>query len=158
MSHTAAVYVNLYVRNDLLHIRISYVASLVITNDPMNVTTCSGGVAEISCYFTGAPDPFNTRPDWRIIRRNNDGHVISNKTVNAAIIRFNKTDGLAFRTQVLINNSVIVRLSIGPVDDTYNNTSYQCIFTISDTIIESDTAGTVTVIGMYVRMYNYTYL
>ena len=36
---------------------------------------------------------------------------------------------------------------------TYNNTSYQCIFTINDTIIESDTAGTVTVIGMYVSTY-----
>ena len=119
----------------------------------MNVTTCSGGVAEISCDFTGAPDPFNTRPDWRIIRRNSYGHVISNETVNATIIRINKTDGLVFRAQVLSNDSVIGRLSVGPVDDTYNNTSYQCIFTINDTIIESGTAGTVTVIGMYVRMY-----
>ena len=32
--------------------------------------------------------------------------------------------------------------------DTYNNTSYQCIFNINDTIIESNTAGTVTVICM----------
>ena len=46
------------------------------------------------------------------------------------------------------------------MDDAYNNTSYQCIFTINDTTIVSDTAGTVTVIGTYVHMYicMYTYL
>ena len=124
--------------------------ALMITNGPINVTTCSGTNAEISCDFTGAPDPFNTRPDWRIIRRNNDGHVISNETVNATIIRNNRSDGLVFHSQVFVNNRVNIRLSVGPVDDTYNNTSYQCIFTINDNFIESDTAGTVTVIGMYV--------
>ena len=113
----------------------------------MNVTTCIGSVAEISCDYTGV-DPFNTRPDWRIIKRNNEGFVISNETVDAAIIRLNKTDSLLFRTEVLINYSVIGRLLVGPVDDTYNNTSYQCVFTINDTIIESDTSGTVTVVGM----------
>ena len=119
----------------------------------MNMTVCSGSVAQMSCDYTGAPDPRNTRPDWRIIKRSNDGHVISNETVNAVIIRFNKTDGLVFLAQVLINNSVIGRFLVGPVDDTYNNTSYQCIFTINDTIIGSDTAGTVTVIGMYVHTF-----
>ena len=119
--------------------------ALVITNGPMNVTKCSGNVAEISCDYTGV-DPFSTRPDWRIIKRNNDDHVISNETVHAAIIRLNKTDGLVFHL-TLIDNSVYGRLSVGPVDVTYNNTSYQCIFTINDTIIESDTTGTVTVIG-----------
>ena len=125
------------------------ILALTITNGPMNVTVCSGSVTELSCDFTGAPDPFKTRPDWRIIKRNNDGNVISNETVNAAIIRINKSDGLVFHSNVLIDNSTNGRLSVGPVDDTYNNTSYQCIFTINDTIIESNTAGTITVIGMY---------
>ena len=118
----------------------------MITNGPMNVTACSGSVAEISCDFTGAPDAFNTKPDWRIIKRNNDGHVISNETINAAIIRNNRSDGLVFLVEVL-NNNVIGRLLVGPVDDTYNNTSYQCIFNIYDKIIESDTTGTVTALG-----------
>ena len=116
------------------------------------MTTCSGTNAEISCDFTEVSNPFDTRPDWRIIRRNNDGLVISNETVNAGIIRANQTDGLVFHSQVLTNNIVTVRLSVGPVDHTYNNTSYQCIFTINDTIIESNTAGTVSVIGMYVHI------
>ena len=117
------------------------------------MTTCSGTNAEISCDFTEVSNPFDTRPDWRIIRRNNDGLIISNETVNAGIIRANQTDGLVFHSQVLTNNIVTVRLSVGPVDHTYNNTSYQCIFTINNTIIESNTAGTVSVIGMYIHTY-----
>ena len=120
----------------------------------MNVTVCSGTNAEISCGFTGVDNPFNTRSNWswRIIKRNNDGYVISNETVKVPDITANRTDGLAFiivennmNGTISANNSY---LSVGPVDDTYNNTSYQCIFTINDAIIESDTAGTVTVIGM----------
>ena len=126
----------------------------MITNGPMNVTVCSGTNATISCNFTGVSDPLDTLPNWswRIIKRDNDGYVISNETVTVMDINANKTDGLAFRiiTQNLngITSANDSYLSVGPVDDTYNNTSYQCIFTINDTIIESDTAGTVTVIGM----------
>ena len=125
-----------------------FLIALVITNSPMNVTVCSGTSAEISCGYTGV-DAFNTRPDWRIVRRNNDGDVISNDTINGTSIQENRNDGLAFFREVLRDNSANRSyLSVGSVDDTYNNTSYQCIFTINDTIIESDTAGTVIVIGM----------
>ena len=121
----------------------------MITNGPMNVTVCSGTKANISCGFTGV-DPFITRPNWRIIKRNNNGSVISNETVFGLDIRLTKIDDLKF---IIIvsgngNNADKSYLSVGLVDDTYNNTSYQCKFTIDDTIIESDTAGTITVIGM----------
>ena len=126
----------------------------MITNGPMNVTVCSGTNAEISCGFTGVSDPVTTLSywSWRIVKRNNDGYVISNKTVKVMDINANKTDGLVFF--IVANNRNGIHsannsyLSVSPVDDTYNNTSYQCIFTINDTIIESDTAGNVTVIGM----------
>ena len=140
-----------------LYILLSTLA-LVITSDPMNVTVCSGTNAEISCGFTGVDDPFTTRPhwSWRIIKRNNNGYVISNVTVNALDINNNRTDGLAFLIITTTRNGILSAngsyLLVGPVDDTYNNTSYQCIFTINDTIIESDTAGTVTVIGMYISI------
>ena len=129
----------------------------MITNGPMNVTVCSGTNAEISCGFTGVSNPINTRPNWswRIIKRNNDGYVISNETINWMKIDTNKTDGLAFVVVTSNTNDIINAnksyLLVGPVDDTYNNTSYQCIFTINDTIIESDTAGTVTVIGKQIK-------
>ena len=121
----------------------------MITNSPMNVTVCSGTKANIPCGYIGV-DPFNTRPNWRIIKRNNNGSVISNETVSGMDIRSNKFDDLNFFISTIdnVNNADGSYLSVGPVDDTYNNTSYQCIFTINDTIIESDTAGTITVVGM----------
>ena len=140
-----------------IHMMHGYFIALVITSSPMNVTVCSGAVAAISCGFTGV-DPFNTRPNWywRIIKRNNDGDVISNETVRVMDINANTTDSLAYVfVTTNINNITSANnsyLSVGPVDDTYNNTSYQCIFTINGTIIESDNAGTVTVFGMYVHI------
>ena len=123
--------------------------ALMITNGPMNVTVCSGTKANISCGYTGVYDPFNTRPNWRIIKRNNNGSVISNETVSGMDILNSTTDGLEF-VIVLSNDNNADRsyLSVGPVDDTYNNTSYQCIFTVNGDIIESDTTGTITVTGM----------
>ena len=57
-----------------------------------------------------------------------------------------KNDSLEWNISIK-NSNKSSNLSVGPVDETYNNTSYQCIFTINDTIIES-TVGTITVIGM----------
>jgi len=119
----------------------------------MDVTVCSGTKAKVSCGFTGVFNLFNTRPKWRIIKRNNDGDVISNKTVDGMDINNNKIDGLEWKF-LLTNNVNEGFLSVGPVDETYNKSSYQCIFTINDTIIESDTVGTITVIGTYVCYYN----
>ena len=138
-----------------------YIA-LMISTGPMNVTVCSGTNAGISCGFTGISYPSTTIPNWswRIIKRNNDGYVISNETVTvrAMDINANTADDLVFYFIISNRNGTISAndsyLSVGPVDDTYNNTSYQCIFTINDTIIESDTAGIVTVIGMYVYVHS----
>ena len=124
----------------------------------MNLTVCSGTNAEISCGFTGVSDPFTTIPNWywRIIKRNNDGDVISNETVRAVNINTNATDDLVFYFITSNRNGIVSAndsyLSVGPVDDTYNNTLYQCIFINSTTIIESYTTGTITVIGMHVHM------
>ena len=131
----------------------------MITNDPMNVTVCSGTNAEISCGFTGVSSPVTIFRNWywRIIKRSNDGDGISNETVKVIDINANATDGLVFFISSTKRNGIISAnrsyLSVGPVDDTYNNTSYQCIFINSTTIIESDTAGTITVIGTYVCSY-----
>ena len=118
----------------------------MITNGPMNVTVCSGTKAEISCGYTGVRHFLNTIPNWRIIKRNNNGSVISNETVSGMDIVYDTNDGLEFVSND--NSANRSYLSVGPVDDTYN-TSYQCIFTINDTIIESDTAGTITVVGRF---------
>ena len=121
---------------------------MVITNGPMNVTVCSGTKANISCGFNGVSKTFGIRPNWRIIKINNNGSVISNKTVSGMDIHDNKTNGLKYVNVLNGGGANGSYLSVGPVNDTYNNTSYQCIFATNDTIIESDTAGTITVIGM----------
>ena len=125
----------------------------MITNGPKNITVCSGTKPNISCGYTGVSSIVNVRPNWRIIKRNNNGSVFSNGTVSGIDIINNKTDGLEFviiqSNELNVVNADGSYLSVGPVDDTYNNTSYQCIFTINDNIIESDTAGTITVIGMH---------
>ena len=126
----------------------------MITNGPMNVIVCSGTKANISCGYTGVYDFIQTKPNWRIIERNRNGSIISNETVSGMDILNNTTDHLEFVVDKRNgDNADGSYLSVGPVDDTYNNTSYQCIFTINDTIIESDTAGTITVIGMYISLY-----
>ena len=147
-----APYTHTYVQTSM-YISFPYIA-LVITNGPMNVTICSGTKANISCGYTGV-DPFTTRPNWRIIKRNNNGSVISNETVSGSDIRHEKFNDLRFvvRTSGNAKNANGSYLSVGPVDDTYNNTSYQCIFTINDTIIESGTAATITAIGIYICMW-----
>ena len=114
----------------------------------MNVTVCSGTKATISC---GVSNYVKLIPNWRIIKRNNNGIVISNVTVSGEDIGNKQIDNLEFIFTSDDNTANGSYLSVGPVDDTYNNTSYQCIFTINDNIIESDTAGTITVIGMYVH-------
>ena len=118
----------------------------MITNGPMNVTVCSGTKANMSCGYKGV-DPLRIRPNWRIIKRNNNGSVIGNETVSGVDIRDNKFDDMKFFIHISGNNRTAdgSYLSVGPVDNTYNNTSYQCIFTIND---KSDNAGTITVIGM----------
>ena len=125
----------------------------MITNGPMNVTVCNGTKAKISCGYTGVSDFVETRPDWRIIKKNNNGSVFSNETVYGIDIRLKKFNNLIFVVYLSANSAKGSYLLVGPVDDTYNSTSYQCIFTINDNIIASDTAGTITVIGMYLHMY-----
>ena len=124
----------------------------MITNGPMNVTVCSGAKAEMSCELSSA---FQTSPNWRIIKRNNSSNVISNKTLTEVDIANDHFDGLKGKDKPL-NDYMVFSLIVGPVDKSYNNTSYQCIFTIKGTnngtsnIIES-TVGTITVInGTYV--------
>ena len=144
-------YVATYV-HDYAYIIHGYFVALVITSSPMNVTVCSGTYANISCGFTGVDHTSNTRPNWswRIIKRKSDGNIISNETVKVMDINANNTDGLAFFIVTSDKNDTASAnssyLSVGPVDDTYNNTSYRCILTINDTIIESNATGTITVL------------
>ena len=120
--------------------------ALVITNDPMDITVCTGSVVNIPCGFVN--DSANFVPNWRIIRRSNDGSVISNMVISGSVIN-NATDGLVWipDTTSGLLMSPNSRLVVSPVDETDNQSSYQCIFAVGGSNIESS-IGTVTVTGM----------
>ena len=134
--------------NVLLH--DNTIVALEITNGPMDATVCTGSVVNISCGFING-DPNNVVPDWRIVRRRDDGSVISNMIVNGVDIINNNNDDLEWGADLTsgVNMSPNSRLVVGPVNETYNQSSYQCIFTTISGAVESS-IGTLTVAGTYV--------
>ena len=113
----------------------------MVTNGPKNVTVCIGTETKMSCEVNSSSI---IKPKWRIIKRNDSGDIISNETFSEIDIRNDHTDGLRWK-ESLNNNNHTFSLSVGPVDEICNNTSYQCIFTGITSAV-----GTITVIGMYV--------
>ena len=126
------------------------IVALVITNGPMDTTVCTGSVANISCGFNA--DPNIVVPDWGIVRRSDDGSVISNMTVNGLDIINNNNDDLEWVADLTSGDDMSPnsRLVVGPVDETYNQSSYQCIFITISGAVESS-IGTLTVAGTYVH-------
>ena len=122
------------------------VTALEITNGPMNTRVCTGSIANMSCGFVN--DSVNFVPSWRIVRRSDDGSVISNITVGPNDIVSNNNNSLEWVADTTsgVNMSPNSRLLVGPVDETYNQLSYQCIFSVGVNIIESS-VGTLTVTG-----------
>ena len=137
--------------NVLLH--DNTIVALEITNGPMDTTVCTGSVVNISCGFING-NPNFVVPDWRIIRRSDDGSVISNMTISGSNIINNDNDDLEWVADTTsgVNMSPNSRLVVGPVDETYNQSSYQCIFTTLSGAVESS-IGTLIVAGTYVYTY-----
>ena len=118
----------------------------------MNTTECNGSIAIIPCGFENVSNSFV--PDWRIIKRSDDGSVISDMTLSSAVINNDDSDGLQYIPDLSsgMNTSPNSRLLVGPVDETDNQSSYQCIFSIGNDVIESS-IGTLTVTGTYVNVW-----
>ena len=122
---------------------IQYVSvALTITNGPQDTTVCINQVANCTCGFTGA-DPNFVVPNWRIIKRR-DGEVVSDETISGSEIIAYTNDGMEWIPDLLNGNNSVLR--VGPVNGTYNQSSYQCSFASLNRIIESS-IGTLTVLG-----------
>ena len=119
----------------------------MITNGPKNVTVCIGDKTEMSCEVNSSS---NIKPKWRIIKRDDSGDIISNETFSQINISNDPTDGLRWKKKSSNNDFSLI---VGPVDKTYNSTSYQCIFASI-----TSTFGTITVIGAYVCLYVRMYI
>ncbi|XP_065910292.1 uncharacterized protein [Dysidea avara] len=109
----------------------------------MSTTVCSGSTANMSCGFIGGESVI---PDWRMIRRSSNGMIINDTVVGGADIVSNDDDGLVWVPDTTTGsfNYPNNHLVIGPVDETYNQSSYQCIIRRNDGDILSGT-GTLTV-------------
>ena len=127
---------------------------MAITNGPQDTTVCINDMAECSCGFDGA-SPSIITPNWRIVTRNNDGGVVSNVIVNGRDVVNDKDDGLEWVIgQANSTSSPNSKLVIGPVNETHNQSSYQCVFHVNQIIngatqhrIVKSSVGTLTVVG-----------
>jgi len=131
-------------------------SEFVITSGPENTTVCMNNMAVCTCGFDGTTlNPATTIPDWIIVTRATDGSIISNVTIDGGEIVDNKHDGLRWVVnQINATSSPNSRLILGPVNVTHNQSSYQCLFTISTLIngiiqrqIVRSSIGTITVLG-----------
>ena len=103
-----------------------------ITNGPQDTTVCMNTMAECDCGFTGA-NPIRVFPEWRIIYRSDNGSIVSNFTVDGEDIILRPMSGLQWIPDLTSgdNSATNSKLLVGPVNKTHNQSSYQCIFTIT---------------------------
>ena len=146
----------MYLHNILLYLihYITALAQLVIINGPADIIIHPGAIGIMPCGFVN--ESINILPNWNIITRNDTGSVISNMTISSSQINSDNndgnSDGLVYEPDVTSgpNNASNSRLLVGPVDETHNQSSYQCIF---DLVIGNDVisnTGTTTVAGEYI--------
>ena len=116
---------------------------VMITNPPMDVTVCMRSTANITCGYIGA-DPTVVEPTWRINRTDNGSALLPVATINADNDSGND-DGLVWSPDLTsgLNNASGSVLVVGPVDETDDQSTYQCVFGVI-----MPEPGTITVAGM----------
>jgi len=102
----------------------------MITNPPMDVTVCIRDTTNIPCGYSGV-DPTITKPTWRINRTDSGSNIVAVVNINADNDSGND-DGLVWMIDLTSgpNNASGSVLVVGPVDETFNQSSYQCIFSV----------------------------
>ncbi|XP_065916197.1 uncharacterized protein [Dysidea avara] len=118
-------------------------AAVIITNGPQDTTVCVNQFVNFTCGFTEA-DPNLVVPNWHIIERNRNGVIVSDETISGTEINRDTNDGLEWIADPLNGNNSVLR--VGPVSETDDQSSYQCIFAVLNDNVESD-MGTLTVLG-----------
>ena len=146
----------MYVHNILLYLihYITALAQLVIINGPADIVVHPGAIGIMPCGFVN--ESINILPNWNIITRNDTGSVISSMTISSSQINMDNnngnSDGLVYEPDVTSgpNNAPNSRLLVGPVDETHNQSSYQCIFDLAIGDDDISNTGTITVAGEYI--------
>ena len=131
---------------------ITAFAQLVIVNGPTDIIVHTGAIGIMPCGFVN--DSSSIQPVWNIITRSNNGSVISTEMLTANEINSDNNNGnsdhLVYEPDLTSgsNNATNNRLLVGPVDETHNQSSYQCIFDLAGGDVISS-IGTITVAGEY---------
>ena len=139
-----------------------WISDFVITNPPRDTTVCLNDMAECTCGFVGA-DPSQAIPDWIIVKRAADGSLMSNRTINGREIFANRHNGFSWQFgQITPTSAPNSRLVFGPVDQTHNQSSYQCVSTLTQIVngllqIQTvrSSVGALTVVGKRFSLYYY---
>ena len=120
----------------------------MITNGPVDTTVCDGDTASITCGFSSA-DPGGVIITWRVTTRSNNG-IVSESNISASSIRNDSGDRLQWVLD--LNSPSSSYLRVGPVNQTYDRSAYQCIIlrSIGNNIISE--TGTLTVAGKFMNM------
>jgi len=126
------MYLFIILKNYIVFLYI--VAQFSITNGPMDTTVCDGNTVNISCGIDNSLFGFLV-PNWRI-------RFISNMIIAGDDIINNDDDGLEW---IPDDNNITEndRLLVGPVNETYNQSTFQCIYSG----VAASTIGTLTVAG-----------
>jgi len=117
----------------------------MITNHPSNKTVCNGGTVEIACGINSSAPTF-ANIWWRINIRNESGNYIESNISTSEIKMHPK-----YQWIFDVKNTENANLRINPLDETYNQSLFQCfILRGTGDHMYSDT-GTLTVIGEYIH-------
>ena len=121
--------------------------NITITNGPQDTIVCINDTAKINCGYAGA-NPTLTMPNWVITNRSSDGSIINTTYTGFNLIN-GSIDGLLWSPDLTSGdeNATNSKLLVGPVNNTHNQSSYQCIFPLANRLTINSSVGTVTVVG-----------
>ena len=122
-----------------LHTHVHHCVALAITNGPSNITACIRSRVDIYCGFIGGNPNFIT-VKWVITRINSDGSI-NNFTIQGS----NPVENYQWIPD--LTNGSDSRLVVGPVDESFNHSTYQCLILLSNGTSIPSTIGNLTVIG-----------
>ena len=108
---------------------------------------CINTTVGINCGYNGTNlNPNITIPNWNITFRNDDDAT----TYNSDDIVVGLISGLRWSPDVTSedNNSPNSKLFVGPVNETHNQSSYQCFIDTGLLDPAISEVGTITVVGM----------
>ena len=111
---------------------------------PTSKEVHNGEIVNISCGFIGA-SASSIVPDWSIAQKN---MLTAPKIFSSSEIVNHHIRGLKWIPDYTsgVNNSTSSKLLVGPVDETYNGSTYQCLIPLPNRTINS-TKAVLTVIG-----------